>query len=116
MAKSKANKKEIIAGRLTIAREQAGLSQSQVAKLLNLHRPTISEIEAGRRNVSAEELLTFAKLYGVGLSWITDENEVGFDKNKDKIELAARELNKLKDDDLEKVIKLLSAIKGKPKE
>lgn len=113
MKKTKPNKKEIIAARLCIAREQAGLSQAQVAKLLKLHRPTISEIEAGRRNVSAEELVEFAKLYGVSLNWITDEDEEGFDINKDKIELAARELNKLKEDDFEKVIKLLMAIKSK---
>jgi transcriptional regulator with XRE-family HTH domain len=109
----KKNKKDIIAARLTIAREQAGLSQAQVAKLLKLHRPTISEIEAGRRNVSAEELLEFAKLYGVSLTWITDEKEEGLNKKMDVIELAARELKKMKNEDLQKVIKLLIAIKGK---
>ena len=37
-----------IGGRLRMAREMAGLSQSQVAKMLSLHRPSISEMEAGR--------------------------------------------------------------------
>ena len=36
-----------VAERLRLAREQAGLSQGQVARLLGKHRPTISEIEAG---------------------------------------------------------------------
>ena len=38
--------REQIAARLRAAREAAGLSQGQVAKLLKLHRPTVSEIEA----------------------------------------------------------------------
>jgi transcriptional regulator with XRE-family HTH domain len=54
--------KKQIASRLRLARENAGLSQGQVAKKMNLHRPTVSEIEAGRRRVSAEELARFAEL------------------------------------------------------
>ena len=53
------------ATRLREARKVAGLSQGQVAKLLAMHRPTISEIEAGNRRVSAEELTKFAETYDV---------------------------------------------------
>ena len=35
-----------IAQRFRQAREQAGLSQGQAARLMKVHRPTISEIEA----------------------------------------------------------------------
>ena len=45
-----------IAERLKLARDQAGLSQGQVAKKLGWHRPTVSEIEAGRRRVAADEV------------------------------------------------------------
>ena len=54
-----------IASRLRLARQAAGLSQGQVAKHLGWHRPTVSEIEAGRRRVQAEELTLLAELYGV---------------------------------------------------
>ena len=57
--------------RLRFAREQAGLSQGQVAKMMDLHRPTISEIEAGRRRVTAEEMAEFAKIYEVSISWLS---------------------------------------------
>ena len=40
-----------IAERLKKARELSGLSQAQVALKLNVQRPAISEIEAGRRKV-----------------------------------------------------------------
>lgn len=100
---------DIIAQRLRTAREHAGLSQGQVAKILDVHRPTISEIEAGRRKVSAEELAQFAKMYDVTTSWLTSNKED--DDIDDRIKLAARDLTKLKGDDLDKILKLLSSIK-----
>ena len=48
MAKAE-ERKAIIASRLREARRMAGLSQAQVAKMLGLHRPSITESEAGNR-------------------------------------------------------------------
>jgi transcriptional regulator with XRE-family HTH domain len=103
--------KEAIASRLALARKQAGLSQAQVAKLLNLHRPSITEAEAGRRNVTATELAKLAEIYGVSLDWLACANSDSADGVNDRIQLAARELAKLKNDDLEKVLGLLQALK-----
>ncbi|HUL51865.1 MAG TPA: helix-turn-helix transcriptional regulator, partial [Opitutaceae bacterium] len=69
------DEKTAIGARLRLAREQAGLSQGQAAIKLNLHRPTVSEIEAGRRRVAADELATFARLYKVSLSWLVGSAE-----------------------------------------
>ena len=69
---------------LRTAREAAGLSQGQVAKILDLHRPTVTEIEAGRRKVSGEELARFAALYRVGVEWLAgspDETDAAEDRN-----------------------------------
>lgn len=95
-----------------MARESAGLSQGQVAKLMGFHRPTISEIEAGRRRVSADELTQFADLYGVETDWILSEQER--DPSDDKILLAARQLSKMSGDDLNRLMKLVTMLK-KPK-
>jgi transcriptional regulator with XRE-family HTH domain len=95
-----------------MAREYAGLSQGQVARLLDMHRPTISEIEAGRRKVSAEELGAFAKTYDVSISWLTGEDSKTEDALGDRVELAARELAKLKKEDVEVVLKLLRSLRG----
>ena len=100
---------QALAERLTIARKQAGLNQSQVAKLIGLHRPSISEIEAGRRRVSADELVKFAEIYGVNTKWLLRTGE--HDENKDKVELAARELAKLDNKDLDTVLDLLAALR-----
>ena len=59
-----------LANRLREARETAGLSQGEVARLLGYHRPTVSEIEAGRRRVAAIEVPVFAKTYGVSVGWL----------------------------------------------
>ncbi len=97
-----------IAERLRAAREGAGLSQAQVAKMLDLKRPAISEIEAGRRKVSAEELSRLAKIYDVSISWLTKDKPELPDP---AVELAARELAKLKRDDMDSVLKLLRTLR-----
>jgi transcriptional regulator with XRE-family HTH domain len=99
-----------MADRLRQAREAAGLSQGQVAKKLEMHRPTISEIEAGRRKVSAEEVGQFAEIYGVALKWIISgptENE----PNDVRVLVAARELSKMSEADLERLMKTLQMIR-----
>ena len=60
--------KRQLAKRLRATREKVGLTQAAVGKALGLHRPTISEIEAGRRSVGSEELLEFSRLYAVSVS------------------------------------------------
>jgi len=100
-----------IASQLTIARKQAGLSQAQLAKLIGIHRPSITEIEAGRRKVSAEELAKYADICGVSVGWIIGESRDSAGTGKDGIALAARELSSLDKKDLDKVIKLLQSMK-----
>ena len=99
-----------IAERLRMAREQAGLSQGQVARLLGKHRPTISEIEASRRRVSAEEVGEFADLYEVSASWLLGR-EGDSTELRDRVQLAARELAKLRPDDLDRVLSLLGSMR-----
>lgn len=103
-----------ISARLRTAREAAGLSQGQVAKLMGLHRPTISEIEAGRRRVSADELTQLAEIYGTSTDWILAKRDAATGPDEEKILLAARQLSKMKDADLDRLMKLIHMLK-KPK-
>jgi transcriptional regulator with XRE-family HTH domain len=105
------DKRMAIAARLKAAREQAGLTQGQVAKLLSLHRPSVSEMEAGRRSVSGEELSTLAEAYGVGVDWLL-EGEAA-DPARLRYELAARKLSKMKADDIDRLMELLTTLKQK---
>lgn len=105
-----------IASRLRIAREAAGLTQGQVARMMKLHRPTISEIEAGRRRVSADELARFAEIYGTSANWLTGEEKVEAQPEEERIKLAARQLSKMKSKDLDRLMNLLRMLRqaGKP--
>ncbi|MGQ0774183.1 MAG: helix-turn-helix domain-containing protein [Pseudonocardiales bacterium] len=49
--------------RLRSAREYVGLSQDDVAEYLDLSRPAVTNMEAGNRKVSADELARLARLY-----------------------------------------------------
>lgn len=104
-------KRTALAGRLRRAREMAGLSQGQVAKELDLHRPSVSEIEAGRRRVTAEELTDLADLYKVDALWLLGKSRPS-DEHQARVELAARELTKLRAEDLDQVLEVLFALRG----
>ncbi len=101
-----------IAARLRMAREAAGLSQGQAAKLMEMHRPTVSEIEAGRRRLAADELARFAETYGIGVAWLIGEHDDGTDDVSDRVKLAARQLSGLKDEDLDRLMRLLQSMRG----
>lgn len=103
-------RRKLIGSRLALARKRAGLSQSQVALELKLPRPSISEIEAGRRRVAADELVMFAELYSVDMDWLAGRGEENVDVIRDKLQLAARKVAGLKQEDLEKVIDLLTSL------
>jgi transcriptional regulator with XRE-family HTH domain len=93
--------------RLRQAREDAGLSQAQAAKLLGLHRPTISEIESEGRKVSAGELRDLASLYHVSSAWLLGEPL----QTNEKLKMAARNLEALKAKDLDTVMRVIDSFR-----
>jgi transcriptional regulator with XRE-family HTH domain len=101
-----------IAERLKEARKLAGLSQGHVARMLGLHRPSVSEIEAGNRRVSADELAKLAALYDVSVAWLLREVSDSVDAEDPRLELAARELSKLKPEDLQRLLNLLAVMRN----
>jgi transcriptional regulator with XRE-family HTH domain len=96
-----------IGDRLRQAREAAGLSQGQVARLMNMHRPTVTEIENEARKVSAGELKQFATLYHVSVEWLMGDTL----NANDKIKLAARKLHGLKESDLQTVMRIIDSFR-----
>src|SRR5579872_7272295 len=104
-------KRAIIATRIREARKAAGLSQGQVAHLLGLQRPSVSEIEAGNRRVSGEEIGRLAELFDVSPSWLIGNGADQADPHDAKLQLAARELGKLKPEDLDRLLALLASMR-----
>jgi len=97
-----------VAARLREARRLAGLSQAQVAKLMGLHRPTVTEIEAGRRRVASEELAALSDLYGVTTAWLLGEEDENLSLSA---VVAARELERMTKEDLDRLIGVITAIR-----
>lgn len=56
--------------RLKEARNNVGMYQENAARSMEMSRPTISAIEAGKRAVTAEEIKDFAGLYHVTTNWL----------------------------------------------
>ena len=69
-----------IANRLRAAREEAGLTQQQVADWLGVRRPAIAEIESGKRAIKSEELARLSSLYGRSLSWLGGFESIAEDR------------------------------------
>ncbi|RYD57616.1 MAG: XRE family transcriptional regulator [Sphingobacteriales bacterium] len=105
--------REKIASRLKEARVMAGLSQAQAADRLGLQRPAISEIESAKRKVSAEEIIQFASLYRVDTSWLLLQDKENEQSMSQHLKFAARELEKLSEDDIRKLIDVLKILPKK---
>lgn len=106
------SKRMLIADRIKEARRLSGLSQGQVAQLAGLHRPSFTEIEAGNRSVSAEELSKFAAIFEVSLSYLLGEAEDTLSIGDPKLQLAARELRKLSPEALNSLLRALAAFQS----
>jgi len=105
--------REKVGNRLRDARVMAGLSQEQAAQKMNLNRPAISEIESGKRKVSAEEIIQFSELYKVDKSWLLLEEDQINAEFPPQVRFAARELSKLKPEEMKKVIDLINMLPKK---
>jgi transcriptional regulator with XRE-family HTH domain len=105
------DQRQAMALRLREARRLSGLSQGQVAQQMKLHRPSITEVESGKRRVSAEELKRFAELYDVSISYLVGEAPETLDLDDPRIRLAARELKKLPPESLDRLLQVLAALR-----
>ena len=113
MTEADSAKRTQIAKRLKEARKLTGLSQGHVAKILNLHRPSVSEMEAGNRRVSADELARLAEIYDVSVAWLLGETPETLDAQDPRLPSSQHaNSTKLKPDDLERLLKLLAAMRS----
>jgi Zn-dependent peptidase ImmA (M78 family)/transcriptional regulator with XRE-family HTH domain len=65
--------------RLRTARSNANLTQDSVASQMELSRTTLVAIERGQRRVKPEEVVAFAKLYGVSVGRLTAADAIHVD-------------------------------------
>ena len=102
--------KEKLVARLKEAREYIGASQDRVAKHLDVPRSAISEIESGKRNISAIELQKLSKLYQKPVSWFTEDVVEGVPAD---VEFLARTASELSNNDRSELQKFAEFLKAK---
>lgn len=104
-----------IGERLRKLRKYIGLTQEQVADILNLGRDAILRIEKGERKIDLQELMNFSKLYNVTVDEITkDEQTI----NTNEI-VFARGFKELSEKDQKEIISLIeykNILKAKEKD
>ncbi len=113
---------ERLGERVRIMREERGLSQEVLAKLLGINRVALSQIENGERKISAEELSKFSKVFNTAVDVILDvrkDVKVIFEKdssakppskNEIRISVPQKNLNKFK----EILLYILNKVGSKP--
>lgn len=100
--------KKLVA-RLKEAREYMGISQEKVATYLGVPRSAVSEIESGKRSVSALELQRLAKLYQKSVGWFTDDVIQGAPPEIEYLARTAAELSQNDRGELQKFAEFLKA-------
>jgi transcriptional regulator with XRE-family HTH domain len=93
---------QLLGQRLREAREALGLPQAAVADHLNIPRPSVSDLEAGRRRVTFLELKQLAALYRRPLSYFSGEDTDIHDETSQALYRTTAQLN---DDDREQVLR-----------
>lgn len=76
-----------ISQRVKKLREYKGISQQELAKLLKVSRPTVSQIESGERKISADELVKLAEIFNISVEGLLDfkkEPKVILEKSKER--------------------------------
>jgi hypothetical protein len=68
-------------------------------------------MEAGHRRVSSDELARLAELFDVSPTWLLGDGAEKADPHDAKLQLAARELAKLKPEDLDRLLTLLASMR-----
>ena len=108
---SPADDNEILAAKLKEAREYIGLKQEQVASHLGIPRTAVSEIEKGKRTVSAIELKKLAQLYQRSVQFFTGEGPA----IPADVAFLARTAESLSDGDRQELQRFAEFLKSKTK-
>lgn len=103
---------EILA-RLIIGRKQAGLSQSQVAKMVGVTTSTISDMENNRDNresLTVSRLLQLVEIYDLSIEWVMTGINPYFDSKEvsKRLGVASKEL--------QSTVELLASLRQNPPE
>lgn len=107
------NEQAVLGARLKEAREYVGLKQEQVAKHMGVRRSAVSEIENGRRGVSAIELRKLARLYQRPVTWFSGDDDTA--TVEADVDFLARTASTLSESDRQELHRFAEFLRSKPK-
>ena len=61
--------------KIILCRKKQGLSQSDLADLLNVSRQSVSKWETGEAKPDIDKLMTLSRVFDVSTDWLLDENK-----------------------------------------
>lgn len=74
--------------RIKLMREEKGLYQKDLAKILNVSVPAIAQYENGKRDMSTDSLIKLAEYFEVSTDYLLGKSDVRTPKNNDILDLA----------------------------
>ena len=89
--------------KIKIIRKRRGLKQGDLAKVLNITRSQISNLEKGRRNLNLKQLNTLCTYFDIDMSYFLEETPTEECTNlldKAKLLFESKELSKNQKEDL----------------
>jgi transcriptional regulator with XRE-family HTH domain len=113
--------KKQLGQRITALRKAKGLSQEDLAKLIELSRPSLAQIELGNRSIDALELFRLSQVLGFSMDELMSEDyteeesvvreeEMAYKKQELRISLPELQVSKL----MNVLLYILEACAGKP--
>ena len=93
--------------RLLGTRKKKGLSQAQLAKLLNTKAPVIGRYEREEATPSVEVALKLANILGVSLDYLTGNTDLELDQSTLK---RIEDISKMSNDDRSFVLRAIDAL------
>lgn len=96
--------------RLVRARNAAGLSQAQVARLMGYTKPVMSFLETGRSELTMIHFLRLCHIYGIAPTWAL----TGINPDFDAGEVIAAFEDRIPKPELDQMLDFLSMLPAKP--
>lgn len=112
----------MLAKRIKLLRKQKGLTQKQLADLLDISASTVAMYETGRREPDTQTLNKFAELFGVSVDYLLGREKTDMERLEEnlalldpRIQQAYRSLQDMDEEDLNFTLELIKMIENKKK-
>lgn len=112
----------MLAKRIKLLRKQKGLTQKQLADLLDISASTVAMYETGRREPDTQTLNKFAELFGVSVDYLLGREKTDMERLEEnlalldpRIQQAYRSLQDMDEEDLNFTLELIKIIENKKK-